>query len=90
MNDIVAIEVIEKEEVCDRIVVAGQLKNGKVSRGMVLSTGDNDRFEVAGVGFVSPELHAKGRCALTLIPLDGNDLAVGATLRQVVETTSMA
>lgn len=87
MNELFAIEVIEIEKVRDRLVVAGQLKNGEVSRGIVLSTDDDVRYEVAGVGFVSPVLHAKGRCTLTLIPLDGNNLAIGATLRQVVETT---
>ena len=86
MNDVIAIEVIEKETVGDRVIVAGQLKGGKVLRGMILKSDENGRYEVAGIGFVSPELHAKGRCALTLIPLDENGLAIGSTLHQANDT----
>jgi hypothetical protein len=78
-----SLEVIEVQTIGDRLIVAGQLLSGEVESGMMLESDTNARYEVTGVGFVSPEGHSAGRRALTLVQIDEADLAIGSTLHLV-------
>lgn len=82
-NSEMTIKVVEVQTIGNRLIVAGQLLSGEVEQGMMLESDMNLRYEVSGVGFVSPEGHSTGRRALTLVHIHENDLAIGSTLREV-------
>ena len=82
-----SIELIEVQAIGDRLIVVGQLLSGEIGQGMMLESDTNARYEVTGVGFVSPEGHSAGRRALTLVQIDEDDLAIGSTLHQAREST---
>ena len=69
----------------DRLIVAGQLLSGEVEQGMMLESDTNLRYEVSGVGFVSPQGHSAGRRGMTLVHIHEKELAIGSMLREVRE-----